>query len=291
MPRAGHGAGQRGGHRRQERARRPSGRAHAAAPVDAADHRLRRRLVEDLESSTGPSRSRNAAQLDRPERGRGSRFPDRPGAPDPRRSASSPRGPTRSSARPTWSSRRSIRSSSGSRTPEQREAVEAYRQAAARKSDLDRTDLAKNKTGVFTGAYAINPVNGQQIPDLDRRLCADGLRHRRDHGRARPRRARLRVRPGVRPADRPRRGAEPGSGRRHPAPAPRSSRASRSTRGTTRSRSTACPRPRPRRRSRPGSRSTGWASRRSITSCATGSSRRQRYWGEPFPVVWTSRTA
>ncbi|GHT21573.1 hypothetical protein FACS189419_02670 [Planctomycetales bacterium] len=49
-------------------------------------------------------------------------------------------------------------------TAEQKEAVEAYRQQAATKSDLDRTDLAKEKTGVFTGAYAVNPVNGQSIP-------------------------------------------------------------------------------------------------------------------------------
>ncbi len=42
--------------------------------------------------------------------------------------------------------------------------VAAYRAAAARKSDLDRTDLAKGKTGVFTGGYAINPVNGLAIP-------------------------------------------------------------------------------------------------------------------------------
>ncbi len=49
-------------------------------------------------------------------------------------------------------------------TPEQKEAVEAYRQYAASKSDLDRTDLAKEKTGVFTGAYAHNPINDQLIP-------------------------------------------------------------------------------------------------------------------------------
>ncbi len=49
-------------------------------------------------------------------------------------------------------------------TPEQREAVQAYRQAVANKSDLERTDLAKSKTGVFTGAYAINPVNSASIP-------------------------------------------------------------------------------------------------------------------------------
>ena len=46
----------------------------------------------------------------------------------------------------------------------QRADVDKYRQAAAFKSDLDRTELAKTKTGVFTGAYAINPVNGQLIP-------------------------------------------------------------------------------------------------------------------------------
>ncbi|WP_430602442.1 leucine-tRNA ligase [Enterococcus sp. DIV0724b] len=49
-------------------------------------------------------------------------------------------------------------------TPEQKEAVEAYIDAASKKSDLNRTDLAKEKTGVFTGAYAINPVNGAEIP-------------------------------------------------------------------------------------------------------------------------------
>ena len=45
-----------------------------------------------------------------------------------------------------------------------KESVENYIKAAALKSDLDRTDLAKVKTGVFTGRYAINPVNGQPIP-------------------------------------------------------------------------------------------------------------------------------
>src|SRR5262249_13583139 len=49
-------------------------------------------------------------------------------------------------------------------TPDQKKGVEAYRQQAAMKSDLDRTDLAKEKTGVFTGSYAINPVNGEPVP-------------------------------------------------------------------------------------------------------------------------------
>ena len=49
-------------------------------------------------------------------------------------------------------------------TPEQEQAVEAYQEAAATKSDLDRTELNKEKTGVFTGSCAINPVNGEKIP-------------------------------------------------------------------------------------------------------------------------------
>ena len=47
---------------------------------------------------------------------------------------------------------------------DQKEAVEAYQKQAALKSDLDRTDLAKEKTGVFTGSYAVNPVNGEKVP-------------------------------------------------------------------------------------------------------------------------------
>jgi leucyl-tRNA synthetase len=49
-------------------------------------------------------------------------------------------------------------------TPERSAEVRAYCKRAAGKSDLDRTDLAKEKTGVFTGSYAINPVNGEAIP-------------------------------------------------------------------------------------------------------------------------------
>ena len=47
---------------------------------------------------------------------------------------------------------------------EQKEAVDAYRTEANKKSDLERTDLNKNKTGVFTGAYAVNPVTNEEMP-------------------------------------------------------------------------------------------------------------------------------
>ena len=49
-------------------------------------------------------------------------------------------------------------------TKEQEEEVNAYINTAASKSDLERTELNKEKTGVFTGSYAINPVNGKEIP-------------------------------------------------------------------------------------------------------------------------------
>ncbi|WP_347862524.1 leucine--tRNA ligase [Salimicrobium sp. PL1-032A] len=49
-------------------------------------------------------------------------------------------------------------------TEDQKEEVQSYIEEALRKSDLERTDLAKGKTGVFTGAYAINPVNNEKLP-------------------------------------------------------------------------------------------------------------------------------
>ena len=49
-------------------------------------------------------------------------------------------------------------------TEDKKAEVEAYKAACATKSELERTQLNKDKTGVFTGAYAINPVNGKEIP-------------------------------------------------------------------------------------------------------------------------------
>ena len=78
------------------------------------------------------------------------------------RSPSSRPGPTRSWARPTSCSRPSTRSSRTLATPAQREAVVAYVEAAARKSDLDRADLAKTKTGrADRRACAIHPITGE----------------------------------------------------------------------------------------------------------------------------------
>ena len=49
-------------------------------------------------------------------------------------------------------------------TPEQKDAVKKYKEECAKKSEIERTELNKEKTGVFTGSYAINPVNGEKIP-------------------------------------------------------------------------------------------------------------------------------
>lgn len=49
-------------------------------------------------------------------------------------------------------------------TDEHKDAIKAYRKEVSTKSDLERTDLNKDKSGVFTGAYAINPINGEELP-------------------------------------------------------------------------------------------------------------------------------
>ncbi len=49
-------------------------------------------------------------------------------------------------------------------TADQKEAVAAFKQSIASKSDLERTDLNKDKSGIFTGAYAVNPINGEAVP-------------------------------------------------------------------------------------------------------------------------------
>ena len=159
------------------------------------------------------------------------------------------------------------RSSSRARSTRPR-SLDYVRHAAAR-SEVERE--AKEKDGVFTGPLRGQPGQRRADPDLGRRLRADGVRHRRDHGRAGPRRARPRVRRAVRaadpqvvvrPADGERRGRSAfvahtddevlvNSGRVH---------------GPARAGGA-------RRRSSPGSPSAGWARRRSATGCATGCSR------------------
>ena len=135
------------------------------------------RLIDDLERVDWPeSGQAHAAQLDRPvarRRRQLSRWRAQTS-----RSTCSRRVPTPCSARPTWSSRPEAelvdqivasawpadvdpRWTGGAATPA--EAVAAYRAQAAAKTDLERQEN-RDKTGVFTGAYAVNPVNDEQIP-------------------------------------------------------------------------------------------------------------------------------
>ncbi len=68
-------------------------------------------------------------------------------------------------ARLTWCWRRNIKLVDANHDAgTARSRYEDYKTEVAKKSDLERTELAKEKTGVFTGAYAINPVNGEKIP-------------------------------------------------------------------------------------------------------------------------------
>ncbi len=163
VPRTRHRARERGSHRWKERSRRPSRRAPPDAPVDAAHHRLRAaadRRTRRPRLAGGHQAA--AAKLDRPQRRRGGAFHA---------------SPTRRKRSRVFTTRPDTLFGATYMvlapehplvdrivTEEQRAAVEEYREKTARKSDLERTELAKDKTGVFTGAFAINPVNGERIP-------------------------------------------------------------------------------------------------------------------------------
>ena len=103
-----------------------------------------------------------AAELDRPQRRRGGAIQRHraPRAPSP----SSPRGPDTLFGATYLVLAPEHRLVEELVTEEQWPAVREYRERTARKSDLERTDLAKEKSGVFTGAYAENPVNGERVP-------------------------------------------------------------------------------------------------------------------------------
>ena len=132
----------------------------------AAAHHPVRRPPAGRSGRAGLARldDRDAAQLDRPQRGRRGRLPERGAG----RRARDPR--LHDAARHAL--RRDVhgavaRAPAG-RGADQRQPARrpcgAYQEEARRKSDLERTDLAKDKTGVFTGATATNPVNGKQVP-------------------------------------------------------------------------------------------------------------------------------
>ena len=150
------------------------------------------RLLDDLDDDRlARARRDDAAQLDRPLRGRRGHVPLR-GA---RRSTtrSSPRARTRCSARRSSSWRPSTPTCCGWPTgTEHEQAVRDYVNHALTEDREERGDAEREKTGVPLGRTRHQPGQRRADPDVRRRLRADGVRHRRDHGGARPRRARLR---------------------------------------------------------------------------------------------------
>ena len=167
-------ARQRAGHRRPLRALRHGGGAADAGAVVLPDHRVRRpaagRSGRHGEDGLVRQHHHGAAELARALRGGGAGLsarrrrradgPTRRG----RRSGSTPPGPTRSSAPRSWCWRRSTRW--WTRSPRRRSGRRSRRTGRRRRSKdlVSRKVGDQEKTGVFTGGYAVNPATGQPIP-------------------------------------------------------------------------------------------------------------------------------
>ncbi len=229
VPGPGHRAGQRGGHRRRAlRPRQLPGVQAQPQAVDDADHRLRRPAA----GRPGPARlarvhQADAAELDRPVRGRSHRLPGR------RRRH---RGRHRRVHDPARHAVRRDLHGAGARASPGRRAAGAD-VARGHAGDLDRrgrhaqggrrglpaTGRVQERRRTpggepgqdrrLPGRPGAEPRDRRAHPGLRRRLRADGLRHRRHHGRAGPGRAGLGVRRGLRPAHRPHGRSRPTAGR------------------------------------------------------------------------------
>ena len=186
-------ARQRAGHRRPLRALRHAGRGAPARAVVLPHHRLRRPPARrPRDDRVARARQDDAAQLDRALRGRRGRvqrdelgidYPVFTTRPDTLFGATffvmAPEHPD------------VLRLAEGT---EHEQAVREYVNHALTESHEERGDAEREKTGVPLGRTVDQPGQRRADPDVRRRLRADGVRHRRDHGRARARRARLRVR-------------------------------------------------------------------------------------------------
>ena len=189
-----------------------AGRQARPRAVVLPHHALRRRAARLRGHRLARARAAHADELDRPLRGRRRRSsapPRPPITPGARSCASSRRGRTRSSGPPSWSWPPSIRWSMPLTAPEQRAAVRGLRRGSSPR-DRDRAALDRAREDRRAARRrGRQPGQRRAHPDLDRRLRAGQLRHGRDHGGARSRRARLRVRAAVRAAH-PTRGRRPG---------------------------------------------------------------------------------
>ena len=266
VPERPDGAGQRAGDRRALRALRRRGRGAHAGAVVLQDHRLRRPAAGRPRAGELARAGRDdAAQLDRPLARRRGRVRGSTTAPT---CMCSPPGPTRSSAPRSSCSRPSTRGRSSWPTrSEHSQAVADYIRHAAGRSAVERAEAQREDRRLHR-PLRHEPGERRADPGVGGRLRPGRVRHRRDHGRARPRRARLRVRRGARARD----------------PAGGGSRAAPSLRRTSPTSAHSQDevldqlgrvhrhgRPgRRRRRSSPGSRPTAAARARSPTACATG---------------------
>ena len=269
VPRRQDRPGQRRGEPGALRALRDGRRAQGHAAVAAADHPLRR-------SPAGGSRGArlalvdagDAAQLDRPQRGGRGAVPER--------DAGRRQGDPRLHHPPRHALRRDVhgalaRARAGRRADDARAARGGHgvsgRGAPQERSRADRPGQGQDRR--LHRRDGDQPGQRPGDPDLDRRLRAGELRHRRHHGGPGARRARLRLRQEVRAPDHP--GRRAGQGRQHARS--RTSPSPTKAWTSTRARSTACRRPRPSGPSPAISRRAASARAPSATGCATGSSR------------------
>ena len=196
-------AGQRAGGGRPLLALRLGGHQARDRRLVLQDHRLRRGAAGVVRPPAGLARARDddAAQLDRQERGRRVRpAGGRPRRPQDPRVHHASRHRLRRDLRRAGA-RAPARRRPARRSRSERAAVERFRAEVAKQSDLERTAEDRPKRGLRLMArvdQSVHPGSGAALP---RRLRADGLRHRRDHGRPRRGSARLGVRPAARAAD------------------------------------------------------------------------------------------